>query len=407
MVTIILTFILVLVLDGLVSATEAAFFATPINRARFLADKDKLFAKTLLHLKKHSSKPIATLLALSNIITLVGAVVVGAQTAAVFGSGAVGVTSAIFTFLVMVFAEIVPKRLGERWAERYMLPAAPLLKTTSIVFTPLIWFIELMVRPFSAPIPHTVSEEELIFLARMGSKEGAIEEDESALIAQVFRLNDITAFDVMTPRPQVFFLDGNRMLDDAKEEIMLARHTRIPVFDGTRDNIIGVVHQRELLGALARQNYNTLIREYTHPALFVPENRVADGLLRDFQEKKMHLAIVVDDNGGVAGVVGLEDILEELVGETIDEAEVRPDLIKRMAKDEIMVHGQTRIEAVDHFFNTTIKSRKTVNGFLLSKFGRIPNAGEKLKLNGLEFTIEDVGPQAISRVRIKKEIPNQ
>lgn len=404
MFTIFIIFLLVLVLDGIVSVTEAAFFATPINRVRFLADQKKISAKILLNLKTHSSRPIATLLALSNILTLVGAVVIGAKTVEVFGSSAVGVTSAIFTFVVMVFAEILPKRLGERWAENYMLPAAPFLKAISVVFTPLVWFIELMVKPFSVRSPQSISEDELMYLARLGSKEGIIEEDESALIQRVFRLNDITAFDVMTPRPEVFFLDGNRTLGDVKEEIMLSHHSRVPVFDGTRDNILGIVYQRELLGALARQDYNHLIREYVREALFVPESRVVDALLKDFQEKKIHLAVVVDGNGGVAGVVGLEDILEELVGEVIEETDIRPELIKRLAKDKILVHGQTRIEVIDHFFNTEIRSRKTVNGFLLSKFGRFPKVGEKLKLEGLEFIIEEVGSQAIQRVRIKKEM---
>src|SRR3989338_9864929 len=136
--------------------------------------------------------------------------------------------------------------------------------------------------------------------------------------------------------------------------------------------------------------------------MFVPETKIADDILRDFQEKRFHLAIVVNEYGGMAGAVGLEDVLEELVGEIIDEKDVAPDLMKRVSKTEIIAHGQTRIAQVNHFFNTEVKSHKTVNGFLLEKFGRIPETGEKFESGGLVFYAEEVGPRQIDRAKIVK-----
>lgn len=393
---------MILVLDSLVSATEAAFFSMPQNRVRLLSEKS-WNAKILLGLKEKSEVPIATLISLSNIITIVGSVIIGALVNKNFGSQWLGLISAMLTFLIMVFAEIIPKKLGERFSERVSLAAAPPLKIISFVFTPIIWFVDLIVRPFARRERiFTTSETEIAFLAKIGGKEGAIEESESQLIERVFKLNDVTARDLMTPRTSVQFIDGNQGLADAKEEIVHTRHSRLPVFDGTRDNIIGIAHQRDLLGAIARGEEKHLVREYAREAFLVPESRLADDLLRDFQQKKNHLGIVIDEHSGVIGVVGLEDVLEELVGEIIDEKDVAPETIKRVSKNEVVVHGQTKTEMLDHFFNTEIKSKKTVNGFLLGKFGKFPKEGEEFAFDGLKFVVEKMSERAIEKVRVYK-----
>ena len=162
------------------------------------------------------------------------------------------------------------------------------------------------------------------------------------------------------------------------------------------------MHQRDLFSEVIAGGLDKKVSEYAREAMIVPESRLADDLLRDFQEKRSHLAVVVSDYGNVVGVVGLEDVLEELVGEIIDEKDVAPELIKRVSKSEIIAHGQTRIAQVNHFFNTEVKSHKTVNGFLLEKFGKIPEKNEKLEIAGLVFHAEEVGPRQIDRARIVK-----
>lgn len=395
----------VLVLDGLVSMAEAAFFSVPFNRVRLLAERKKTrSAKILLGLKENNEVPITTLISLSNIITIAGSVIIGALIERSFGSWWLAVASAVLTFLIMVFAEIIPKNLGARHAQFIALLSAPLLKAVSVAFGPVIWFVSRIVKPIAyRKRIFSTSEEEISFLAQVGSKEGAIEEGESQIIQKAFSLNDITAQDIMTPRIRVQFIDGNQTIDDAREEILFAKHSRLPVFDGTRDNIIGIAYQRDLLRSLAGGTGGESIRAHSTPAFFVPESRLADDLLRDFQKKKTHIAVVVDEHGSSTGVVGLEDILEELVGEMIDDREVVPETIKRVSRNEIIVHGQTKIESLNHFFNTSIKSRKTVNGFLLGKLGHIPKNGEYYETDGLLFTIEHAAERAIERVRVQKK----
>jgi putative hemolysin len=158
------------------------------------------------------------------------------------------------------------------------------------------------------------------------------------------------------------------------------------------------------LGALVKGEAERLVKEFSREALTVPDSRLGDDLLHDFRKSGSHLAIVVSDYGNAVGVVGIEDVFEELIGEMIEEKEIAPELIKRLSKSEILVHGQTSISTINRFFNTDIKSRKkTLHGFLMDAFGRTPKRGETYHAFGVQFVVEDVSPNAIERVRIIKE----
>jgi len=321
-----------------------------------------------------------------------------------FSSLGIGVFSAAMTFLGIILSEIIPKNIGERWNQIIFPIAAIPLQWITAALSPLVWIFERITQPFTSGVsPFTTSEEEISLLTQVGAKEGVIKPYEAEMIRRVFRLNDITAGDIMTPQPFVAFIDGSQTIGQLADFIRSAQHSRFPVFDGNRDNIIGIVHQRDLMRALANGETDRKVAEYSRDAVIVPESRLADELLRDFQEQKSHLAVVVNEYGRVAGIVGLEDVIEELVGEIIDEKDVAPQLIKRISKTEIVAHGQTRIAAINRFFNTDIKSKKTLNGFLLDKFGGVPEAGKVIKTDGLELKVMEASQKQIERVNIIKE----
>ncbi len=399
MASLIIAVIFILLLDAVVSAVEAAIYSVPLHRARFLAERHRL-GRILFSLKESMELPITTLIALSNFITIAGSIVTGVVAVKLFGEEWVGIFAAALTFLIMVFGEIAPKRLGERYSEPVALITAPAVLVISKIFTPVVWLIRILTRPFIGGIKKTTSEEEIAFLAKVAEQEGAIESGESQLIQRVFRLNDITAADIMTPAPFVTFVDGNKTVGEITQFIQTTTHSRLPVFDGDRNNIVGMVHQRNLLIALSRGEIERPVKDYAWDAMIIPESRLADDILRDMRDKRTQLAVVVSDYGDVVGVVGIEDIIEELVGEIIDEKDVAPEFIKRVSKNEIIVHGQTRISYVNHFFNTDIKSKKTVNGFLLEKLGEVPDVGSESAYGDLTFFTEAVGPRTIDRVRI-------
>ena len=398
----ILYVILILVLDGIVSASESAIYSVPMHRVEALAKKYKT-GEILRGLKISMEKPIAALNTLSTFITIVGSIFAGIIAGREFGNLGVGIFAAAQTVLVMVVGEMAPKRLGERYADRVALIVAPAVDLFSRVLRPLTWLVDKITSPFMTKATRTVSQEDIEFLADIATKEGAIGSGEGQLIKSVFRLNGITAGDIMTTKPMVDFIDGTKTIGEMRQAIENAKHSRLPVFEGDQNNIIGIVHQRNLLIALAKGEFTRLIKDYAWDIMVVPDSRPIDDLLKDMRDKRSQLALVVSDYGNVVGVVGIEDIIEELVGEIIDEKDVAPEFIKRISKNEIVAHGQTRISYINHFFNTEIKSKKNLNGFLLEKFGELPSEGEFIEHNGIKFIAESVGPRTIDRVHIIKK----
>ena len=394
-----LTVIIILALDMVVSAAEAAIFSVPLNRVKQLAEKSAS-ARVLLELKESMDGPIVTLISLSNIITIMGSVISGVVAAQVLGDAWVGIFAAVLTFLIMVFGEILPKRIGERFAQPLALVLARPVRAIEKIFHPITWFIMHVTAPFAKRTAPATSKEEIVFLTDLGKREGVINEYESRIINSVFRMTDVTAGDMMTPRPFVFFLNGRDTVGKAQDQIKTSTHSRIPVFEDVKGNIIGVAHQRDLLRALAEDKHGSLVKEYIQKPLIVPESRLGDDLIKDFLQSRKHLALVVSDYGDMIGVLGLEDVLEELVGEILDEKDVAPEFIKRASKNEIIAHGQTHIPDINRFFNVHIKSKKTLNGFILSKLGHLPAAGESFDFENLTLRMEEVSSSSIEKVRI-------
>ena len=403
MASLIVAVVTILFLDGLVSASEAAVFSVPLFRARLLAKKSKL-GKTLLSLKESMEFPITTLVSLSNLITIVGSVLTGLIAADVFGEEWVGAFAAVLTFLIMIFAEIIPKRLGERFAEPIGLAVAVPLFFISRLFSPITWFIRKCTEPFGRGKKSITSEEEIAFLVTMGTEEGAIRKHEGEFINRVFKLNDITAYDMMTPAMSATLLNAKDTVLAAKETIQNASHSRIPVWSESPDHVIGIAHQRELLRALVEGRNELLVEDFVQPALIVRDTRLGDELLRDFKEKRQHMAIVTNRDGRLVGVVGLSDVLEELIGEVIEEQEVSPELIKRVSRYEVVAHGKTALPFLNYFFNLDLQGASTLNDFLRITLGHLPRTGEIIEdaAQQLKFVVEEATTRGAKKVRITK-----
>ncbi len=314
--------------SGFFSAAEAALFSTPINKAKILSSQKKKGSKHLLRIKKDMRPTITVLVVFTNIFNIAGSIFVGSIAADVFGSASIGIFSAVLTFLVVIFAEIIPKSIGEFFATSISLSLSRPLFYLTKIFTPLIRLIELLTRPLSKK-KKTIFEEEIRSLSNIGFLEGTIEEDEKEMIHKVFLLNDLQARDVMTPRTVITAFEGNKKLKELEDEICSLSHSRIPIYKENLDNIIGVCHQRDLLIAFSKEDKNKPISEFANrKTIKVNEKQKIDNLIPIFQEKRCHLAIVVDDFGGTAGVITLEDVLEQIIGNVVDETDKTEDLRK-------------------------------------------------------------------------------
>lgn len=320
------TILVVLIGSGLCSGSEIALLSVPSVRARQLAEAGGKRALALREIKEHIARPIAAIVVLNNVFNIVGSIAVGTTATAVFGQRWVGVVSGVLTFLIIVFAEIAPKTLGERYSEPVALWAALPVRALTLVLTPLVVVLEVLMRPLTRGerMP-TTNEAEIRLLASIGRSEGVIEEHEVEMIQRVFQLNDHVARDLMTPRTMVTWLDADRRLADARDEILASEHSRIVVAEGDLDRIVGVALKHDLVSALL-EGLDTTVGERARPVQAVPWLVRADKLLQQFRHEREHLVFVVDEHGGTLGVVTLEDVVEVLTGPIFDETDHRADL---------------------------------------------------------------------------------
>ena len=327
MVALIIVVTIVLLGSAFCSGVETALLSVSPIKVRQLAQSKKPAALALANIRLKINRPIAAIVILNNIFNIIGSIIIGSLATKVLGDALFGVFSGVLTFLIIVFGEIVPKTLCQRYAEPISLFIAIPIKLLTIVFTPLIWLVEHVTAPFiqGKNIP-TTDEAEIKFLTNIGFQEGVIEDDEAEMIQRVFQLNDINASDLMTPRIIITYLKGNQTLDECKQDIIKSQHTRILVIDETIDNVTGLVLKEELLTAMIEGEGDRQIDNLKRPVHFVPETNRADKLLKVFQDNREHLAVVLDEYGGVAGVVTLEDVLEVLTGEIVDETDRNVDL---------------------------------------------------------------------------------
>ena len=333
MVTLIAVASLVLIASAACSGSEAAIMSLPLSKAKQLHEEGVSGADTLLKLKENSTRPIAAIVVLNNIANISGSVAVGQVAAGALGSQWLGVFSALMTFLIIVFSEIIPKTLAQRYALSVCLFIARPIYWVAWALTPLLWLLERLQSVFGDETVNTTNEAELRFLARAGGTEGVIEEDEAEMVLRVFEMNDRTASDIMTPRTALTFFRANQTLTDLTEDIRASEHSRIVVVGETLDAVVGVVLRDALLLALLDGHSDT-VDTYARSAPIVPEDLPSDELLVRFQSAKQHLAIVQDPHGGLAGVVTLEDVLEVLTGEIMDETDRHEDL-RKVAKRRV------------------------------------------------------------------------
>lgn len=224
------------------------------------------------------------------------------------------------------------------------------------------------------------------------------------MINRVFQLNDLTAEHAMTPRQFVFSLDANLRLGEAQDHLFRSKYSRIPVVDGTLDNVIGILYKNRALTELARGNSQIRLRDIAQPPLFVPTKKTADELMKQFQQEKRHMAVVVNEFGGVVGLVTLEDILEEVVGDILDETDQSEELIKRVGKNQLIVHGRTEVRRINEFLKLDLdEEANTISGLIQEHLGRIPVVGEEVQLNECRLIVQEADQKSIKRVQILKE----
>jgi CBS domain containing-hemolysin-like protein len=325
-----------------------------------------------------------------------------------FGHIGPGIAVGVLTILILIFGEITPKSLATRYSERISLAIAPPMYGFMRVIYPLVWlfngFTNWVQRQTGAEGDPMVTEAELISMVEHGEEEGTIESDEREMIERVFFLNDLKAGDVMTPLRRVFTLDGRRTVAEVLPEILNGTYSRIPLYGEDPNEILKVLFVRDLLESVAAGNADSPALSIGRLPLFVPENQKIDQLLSMLRKNKRHMAVVVDETGYWQGVVSLEDLLEELVGEIYDELDELPENFKAVADDSILVNGDVELRVVEDFFDSELpgKPTDTVSLWILDHTARIPSQDECFLLDGLEVRVKKASERRIHQVLLTR-----
>ena len=332
--------------------------------------------------------------------------------AAVFSDvTAVVVTVASLSLIAVLFGLFVPRAIAARHAFGALLALMEPLMLVTWITRPLVAILfaltQALTRPFGG-IPQAganVTEQEIRDLVETGQAQGVLEAKEQEMISSIFELGDKAVREVMVPRTDLITLDVHMPVTELLDEITRIQHSRIPVYEGSADDIIGVLYVKDVFRRLARGERDLDIRSIVRPAHFVPETKKVDDLLREMQRDKVHLAIVVDEYGGTAGLVTIEDIVEEIVGEIRDEFEVEQELVLPVSENEAVMDARVPFEDVRETFDLDIEPSEdydTLGGFITNRLGRFPRAGESIEAGGARFTVEKVEAKRIRRVRITR-----
>ena len=405
-----------LVLSGVFSGSETALVSLSMARAESLYKEGRRGANALYLLKKDPSRMLITILIGNNVVNIAASAIATVIATDYFGDKGPGIAVGVLTVLILVFGEITPKSLATRFSERISLFIAPVIYGFMRLIYPLVWFFQLFTnwvqastRAMEDPL---VTESEVITLIEHGEEEGVIDTGEREMIERIFNFNDLKAEDVMTPRREVFRLDGRRKLSDVLPEILQQNYSRIPLYEDDPDEIVSQVILRDLISVIADGNLDQPIVDYGQEPLFTAANTPIDELIRVLKSRSMHLAVVVDEHGAMVGVVSLEDLLEELVGEIYDESDEKPTDLTVLDENRVLVKGTAELRVVEEFFGIDVpgKPTDTINRWLLEHTERIPEKDETFELDGLLVRVQDASSRRIHQVILQKiaiEVPEE
>jgi len=399
--------VILLLLSGFFSSAETALFSISQTRARHLAkEKDRTY-QLIKRMKDDPHRLLTTILIGNNVVNVAASAIATALTINLFANYAVGLATGVMTFLILVFGEVIPKSFATRnnvlIARLTIFP----IYWMSLLFYPIILFLNFIPR-ITGRMSKTPSatEEELITFVEAVEEQGVIKEEEREMIHNVFELDDTSASEIMTPRGDMFVVDANEPLDF--KAIADSGFTRIPVIDGDIDHVIGILNIKDIFMHQATSDAPVDVRAIMRPPYFVPENKKLDRMLHQFKARKNHMAIIVDEYGGISGLITLEDALEELVGEIRDETDKEEPHIVRRKPREWVVLGKSEIDEVNQKIGMLIPESKeydTFSGFILDTIGRIPEEDEIFTIAGYKVVVLEMDGNRIKRYLVQAIAP--
>lgn len=398
-------------LSAFFSGLEVALVGVRKSKVVQLLNEGEKGAKALYKLKTNPSWMMSSVNLGNNLVNVGSSALATSVAIRLFGNDGLGIAVGVMTFLILVFGEITPKTYCNANSTKIALRYAPVLLVFSYVFFPVVKFFEIITRGVvkitgSSHEPPPITEDEIRGVIDQGHAEKAIEKDEMDLVHGALKFDDTVVRSVMTPRTKMFTLNSKTILFEALHEINQNGYSRIPIYGANPDDIVGFVHVRDVLKELESDNKMKTLEQISRKPVFVSQEKMVSALLKEMKGRKTHMAIVVDEHGGVEGLVTLEDLIEEIVGEIEDETDlVKPVGFERIDQNTIIANGDIEIDKINKIFKTQVPEGDdyaSLSGLLHEKLQDIPQAGDKIEVEDLRIIVEKVFKNVPQKIRIEK-----
>lgn len=404
-----------LIASSFFSASETAITSLGVLKARLLLEQDeKTFSKLNLWLE-HPGRVLTTILIFNNIVNILASAEATVIASRYFKSQAVGVATGSITLLVLIFGEVVPKSFARAHSEKIAPVSINVIYYLYIIFKPIVIIFSdsanFLIKKFSSDptaIEPTITEEEIEFLVKEGEKAGVFEDTKKSMISGVFEFDETKVREIMTPRPDIISFEKNSPFDEAIKLSIQTGHSRIPIFEDRIDNIVGIVFAKDLLRHLSQLNGgHPTIGEVMREPLFVPESKPIMEIFKDLKRTKNHMAVVIDEYGGTAGIVTMEDVLEEIVGDIQDEFDSEEAKIVEIDKSTFDVSGSVTISefveffALDDSFESEVEGEvDSIGGWMTQHLGDLPEIGQSIIHQCLSLEVSEISRHRIERLRV-------
>ena len=398
---------LLLIFSAFFSGSETALFALDRMRLNYLVQKKRHHAAQLEKLLNQPEKLLGTLLVGNNIVNIALSVFATTFLVGIFGEkSSEFLTILILTPVLLIFGEVTPKTYAARRAESVAFAVLPVIRFCMLLLKPIVWVVSgisrLVMRCLGREEGRSViSEDEIRTILTSGEQSGAVAQEKHLMLHGVFDLSHIQVRDVMVPRPEMVGIEIQTSFHDLLRLIQNAPHSRFPVYDEHLDKIVGVIHAKDILRYVDRPD-EFCLQDRVRAPYFVPESKRIEALLQSFRRLRMHMAIVVDEYGAVEGLVTMEDIVEQIVGEIDDEYDIAEIAFQEIAPRHFLIVGGESVRSVNKRFALDLSEEHvtTMAGFLLQQFGTIPAEGAHCSVQGVTFVVRKVGGRRIEEIEL-------
>lgn len=390
----ILLFVICIILTAFFSSSEVALIGITRAKVRTLDNEDKVGSHALAALKESPEHLLITILIGNTIVTISAASIATSVAINLFGDLGVGIATGFVVVVLLIFGEIGPKIYATRAPDSFALAVAPIILFLSKIFTPVIWLVERVSPKFGIGkevAEPAVTEEEIKEWIDVGKEEGTIEQGEQDMLYSVLEFGDTTAREIMTPRVDVTLMEDTISFEEAIRIFSETGFSRIPIYHDQIDNITGILNVKDVFSAMVTRRKESSIEEIMYDPMFVPETKKIDELMKELQVHRVQMAIIIDEYSSFVGIVTVEDILEEIVGDIMDEHDKEEPDVQKLAEGVYVVDAQMWVEDINEQMNLTLplsESYETVGGLIIDRLGHLPqHPGEKAEIDSAHVTL--------------------